>query len=167
MMDLCFTARTVTKQLIVNEIRWLTFQHNDSGQFTHAAILQLVKGIQRVLKQQYNPAGGSKSMLDLLNKNNKGPQANKTITAEDLLLASQSDAVDKSIKTGTIIVSKFTLQANAQHEANQQNIINQALIGAKEGVVDALSTLVGMDITDSVLRHTNVEYKYLDKYTLH
>ena len=59
---------------------------NDSGQYTHAAFTQLVKGIQRALKQQYNPAGGSNGMLDLLNQNNKGPKANKSTTAEDVLL---------------------------------------------------------------------------------
>ena len=79
-------------------------------------------------------------MLDLLNQNNKGPQAYTTTTAEDVLLASQSNAVDKSVKTGTTIVPDFTLQADAQHEANRQNIINQALIDAKEGVVEALTT---------------------------
>ena len=33
-------------------------------------------------------------------------------------------------------------------------------------MVEALTTLVGTDITNSVLRHTNGEYKHLDKYTL-
>jgi len=59
-----------------------------------------------------------KRHLDLLNQNKKGPQANKTITAEDVLLALQSNAVDESVKTGTIIVPKYSPQANAQHEAN-------------------------------------------------
>ena len=131
MTDSCFTAQTATKQLIIDEIRRLTFQRYASGQYTHAANTQLVKGIQQVLKQQYNPADGSKGMLDLLNQNNKGPQANKTTTADAVLSASQRDAVDESVKTGTIIVPKFTLQADAQHEANQQNIINQALIRKK------------------------------------
>jgi hypothetical protein len=106
-------------------------------------------------------------MLDLLNQNNKGPKANKSTTAEDVLLESQNNAVDKSVKRGNIIVPEFTLQAGAQHEANQQNIINQALIGVKEGVVKALTTLVGMDITDSMVCRANGEYKYLDEYTLH
>ena len=106
-------------------------------------------------------------MLDLLNHSNKGLQANKTTTAEDVLFASQSNTVNESVKTGTIIVPKFTLQADAQHEANQQNTINQALIGAKEGVVEALTTLVGTDITDSMACRSNGEYKNLDEYTLH
>ena len=85
MADTCFTARTATKQSIVPEIGWLSLRRNDSGQYTHAAITQLEKGIQRVLKQQYNPAGGVNGMLNLLNQNNVGPQANKTATAADIL----------------------------------------------------------------------------------
>jgi hypothetical protein len=32
------------------------------------------------------------------------------------------------------------------------NVINQSVIGAKEGVVEAVSNLVGSDITDAILR---------------
>ena len=85
MADTCFTARTATKQSIVTKIGRLSLQCNDSGQYTHAAITQLEKGIQQVLKQQYNPAGGVNGMLDLLDPNNVGPQANKTATAADVL----------------------------------------------------------------------------------
>ena len=96
MADTCFTARTTTKQLIVTEIGQLSLWRNDSRQYTHAAITQLEKGIESVLKQQYNPAGGSNGMLDLLNHNNKGPQANMTATAADLLRASKKEADNKS-----------------------------------------------------------------------
>ena len=81
--------------------------------------------------------------------------------------ASQSNAIDESVKTGTIAVTELTLRANAQYKANQRNIINQALIGAKEGVVEALTTLMGTDITNSVLLRANREYKGLGEYTLH
>ena len=72
MTDLCSTAQTATKQLIVLEIRQFMFQRNDSRQYTQAAIRQHVKGTQRALKKQYNPAGVSNGMLDILNHNNKG-----------------------------------------------------------------------------------------------
>jgi hypothetical protein len=117
MTDSCFTAQTVTKQLIIDEIRQLMFQRNDSRQYTHVAVTQLVKGIQQVLKQQYNPAVGSNSMIDLLNQNNKGPQANKTTTAEEVLCKLQNNAVDESVKTGTIIVPEFKLCADAKYKA--------------------------------------------------
>ena len=105
-------------------------------------------------------------MLDLLDCNNKGPQASNTTTAEDVLRSLQSEAVDEAVRTGTIIVPEFTLHANAQYEANQHNIINQALIGAKEGVVKALTTFVGKKIINTVLPCTDGDYKGLEKYTL-
>ena len=87
MADTCFTAQTTTKQSIVTKIGQLSLPRNDIGQYTHAANTQLEKGIQHVLKQQYNLAGRSNSMLDLLRHNNTGPQANKTSTAADVLHA--------------------------------------------------------------------------------
>ena len=92
MADKCFTAPTTTKQSIVTEIGRLSFRRNDRGQYTHAAITQLEKGIQQVLKQQYISARGANSMLNLLNPNNVGPQANKTATAADILWESKQEA---------------------------------------------------------------------------
>ena len=118
MADLCFTSYTATKQSIVTKIGQLSLQHNDSRQFTHSAITQLEKGIQRFLKQQYNPVGGSNGMLDLLNHNNKGPQANETTTASDVLKESQQEANNKSRSTGKTVTPKFTLHADTQDEAD-------------------------------------------------
>ena len=109
MADTCFTAQTATKQSIVTEIGQLSLQRNDSGQYTHAAIMQLEKGIHWALKQQYNPAGGINGMLDLLNPNNVGPQANKTATATDILHESKQEADDKAAQKGTAVTPKITL----------------------------------------------------------
>ena len=142
MADSCFAAQTTTKQSIVTEIGRLSLWRNDSGQYTHSAITQLEKGIQRVLKQQYNPAGGVNGMLDLLNPNNVGPQANKTATAADILRELKQEADDEAAQKGTAVTPKITLRSDAQEEADRRNIINQALIGAKEGVVWALTSQI-------------------------
>ncbi len=48
------------------------------------------------------------------------------------------------------------------------NIINQLVIGAKEGIVEALSKLVGSDITDAVLRTADgSNHKSIDDFTLY
>jgi len=133
----------------------------------HATITQLDEGIQRVLKQQYNPAGGANGMLNLLITNNVGLQANKTSTAADILRELKKEAEDKAAQTGKAVAPKIMFQSNAQEEANRRNIINQALIGAKNGVVEALTTFVGTDITDTVLHRADGDYKGLDEYTLH
>ena len=41
------------------------------------------------------------------------------------------------------------------------------MIGAKEGVVKAITTLVGTNITNSVLQTSNGDFKSVDNYTLH
>ena len=161
---LCALPSTTIKHAIVAKLGRLSLQSNGSGQYTNAAIMQLVKDIQQVLKQQYNPAGGSNGMLNLLDCNTKEPQANKNTTAEEILSKLQIEAVNESIKTGTIVAPEFTLHADAQYEANRRNIINQALIGAKEGVVEAVTKLVGTTITHSVFHHTNGKHKGLDEY---
>ena len=41
------------------------------------------------------------------------------------------------------------------------------MIVAKEGVVEAITTLVGTNITDSMLRTSDGTFKSMDDYTLH
>ena len=65
-------------------------------------------------------------MLNLLNLNNKGPQANMTATAADVLRASKKEADNKSAQKGTTVASKITLRLSAQDKADRHNIINQA-----------------------------------------
>ena len=57
-----------------------------------------------------------------------------------------------STTTGKTILPNFTTRTEAQEEADRLNIINQSVISAKEGVVEAVSKLVGSDITDAILR---------------
>jgi hypothetical protein len=81
MADLVFPARIAIRSQVANKIRRLSLPKNKSGQYTHANITQLKKGIERILKQQYNPARGDHRMLAILALSNYGPKANKTITA--------------------------------------------------------------------------------------
>ena len=52
--------------------------------------------------------------------------------------------------------------------ANRQNVLNQLVIGAKEGATDAINAKVGTRVTDTVLRTTDgTDYTSVDKYKLH
>ncbi len=55
--------------------------------------------------------------------------------------------------------------------ANKQtwlNVINQSVIGAKEGVVEAVSKLVGTNITDAILRMADgSNHKSIKDFTLY
>ncbi len=60
--------------------------------------------------------------------------------------------VDKlTTTTGKTIFPTFTTRTEAQEEANRLNVINQLVIGAKEGIVEALPKLVSSDITNTIL----------------
>jgi hypothetical protein len=167
MVDSVFTARVPIRSQVANEIEWLNLPKNKSGQYTHADITQLKKGIKRILKQQYYPAGGDHGMLAIIALNNYGPKANKTITATDVINMSKKKAEAESTTTGTTVHPKITSRADAQEEAERLNTNNQALIGAKEGVIKALTTFVSTDITNTILHRADGDFKGLDKYTLH
>ncbi len=48
------------------------------------------------------------------------------------------------------------------------NIINQSVIGAKEGIVEAVLKLVGTNITNAILRRANgSNHKSIDDFTLY
>jgi hypothetical protein len=166
-VDLVFTTRITIRSQVAKDIGRLSLPKNESGQYTHADITQLKKGIKRILKQQYNPARGDHKMLAILALNNYGPKANKTITAADVINMSKKEAEAESTMTGTTVHPKITSYADAQEEAKQLNTNNQALIGAKEGILKALTTFVGTNITDTILRRADGDFKGLDKYTLH
>ncbi len=70
--------------------------------------------------------------------------------------------------TGKTVLPTFTTQMEVQEEADQLNITNQSVIGDKEGVVEAVSKLVGSDITDTILQTPNgSDHKSIDNFTLH
>ena len=171
MAEACYTARATTKQQVLDGINKLSIQTNEHGQYTHDAILLLQKGIQRVLISQFNPSDPGKGMVKLLDDGDNiltRIQSTDAITAGSVLKSAKKRADDLSTTTGKTILPTFTTRTEAQEEADRLNIVNQSVIGAKEGVVEALSKLVGTDITDAILRTADgSDFKSIDDYTLH
>jgi hypothetical protein len=65
------------------------------------------------------------------------------------------------------VLPSITSQAEAQEEANGLNVINQLVIGAKEGVVEAITKLVGSNVTNAILRMANgSDHKSINNFTL-
>ncbi len=90
------------------------------------------------------------------------------ITAGSVLKSAKKCADELSTTTGKTILPTFTTQTEAQEEANRLNVINQSIIGAKEGVVEAVSKLVGSDITDAILQTADgSDFKSFNDYTLY
>ncbi len=74
-----------------------------------------------------------------------------TITA-NLVLKAVKNKVDAASKAAsTTITPTITSHLEAEEEAGRLNVINQSVISAKEGVVEAVTKLVGSTITNAVL----------------
>jgi hypothetical protein len=171
MAEACYTAWATTKQQVLDGINKLTLQTNEHGQYMHDAILLIQKGIQHVLVSQFNPSDPGKGMEKLLDNNNNiltQVQSTDAIPAGSVLKLSKKRADELLITTSKTVLPTFTTQTEAQEEANQLNVINQSVINAKEGVAEAVSKLVGSDITDAILRTANgSDHKSIDDFTLY
>ena len=90
------------------------------------------------------------------------------ITAGSVLKWAKKRVDELAVTTSKTVLPTFTTQTEAQEEANQLNIINQSVIGAKKGIVKAVSKLVGSDITDAVLQTADgSNHKSIDDFMLY
>jgi hypothetical protein len=95
-------------------------------------------------------------------------QSTNAITAGSVLKLAKKRADELSAMTSNTVLPTFTTQTEAQEETDRLNIINQSVIGAKEGVVEAVSKLVGSDITNAILRTADgSNHKSIDDFTLY
>jgi hypothetical protein len=170
MAEAYYTAWATMKQQVLNGINTLTLQTNKHGQYTHNAILLLQKGVQQVLISQFNPSNPGNCMVKLLdNGANILTQVKSTnaITAGSVLKTAKKRADELTTTTSKTILPTFTTQTEAQEEANHLNVINQLVIRAKEGVVEALTKLVGSNITNAILQTADgSDHKSIDDFTL-
>jgi hypothetical protein len=171
MAEACYTARATTKQQVLDGINKLTLQTNKHGQYTHDAILLLQKGIQRILVSQFNPSNPGNGIVKLLNNGDNiltRVKLTNVITAGSVIKSAKKRADELSTTTGKTVLPTFTAQTEAQEEANQLNVINQSVIGAKEGIVKAVSKLVGSNITNAILQTANgSDHKSINNFTLY
>jgi hypothetical protein len=171
MAEACYVALATTNQQVLNGINKWTLQTNKHGQYTCVAILLFQKGIQRILDSQFNQSNPGKGMIKLLNDGNNilvRVKSTDAIMAGSVIKSAKKGADILSTTTGKTILPTFTEQTKAQEEANQLNLINQSVIGAKEGVVKAGSKLVGSNITNAILRMADgSDHKSIDSFMLY
>ncbi len=168
MAEACYTARATTKQQVIKGIGKLALQMKEHGQYMHDAILLLQKGIRCVLSSQFKPSNPGKGMEKLLEDGTNlltDLKLTNAITANSVLKAAKAKADAASKAMSTMITPAITSQSEAQEEADRLNVINQLVISAKEGVVKAVTKLVGSNITNVVLRTANgSDHKSIDNY---
>jgi hypothetical protein len=95
-------------------------------------------------------------------------QSTDAITAGSVLKSAKKRADKLSTTTGKTVLPTFTTQTEAQEEADRLNVINQSVIGAKEGVVEVVSKMVSSNITVAILQTANdSNHKSIDNFTLY
>jgi hypothetical protein len=171
MTEVCYTTRATTKQQVLNGVNKLTLHMNKHGQYMHDAILLLQKGIWRVLISQFNPSNPGKGMEKLLKNDGNNlltlVKSTDAITASYVVKEAKNRADKFTALTGKTILPSITSRVKAQEEANQLNVINQLVIGAKEGVIEAITKLVGSNVTNTILQTTkSSDHKRIDDFTL-
>ncbi len=125
------------------------------------------KGIRRVLISQLNPSNLGKGMEKLLDDGNNLltlVKSTDAITAHFIIKQAKKWADKHTASTGKTVFPSITAQAEAQEEANQMNVINQLVISAKEGVVEAITKFVCSDVSDAILWMANgSDHKSINK----
>jgi hypothetical protein len=123
----------------------------------HNAILLLQKGVRRILQSQFNPSNPGKGMEMLLDTRDNQltlVKLTNVIMARSVLKKAKQNAEALSTSTGKTVLPIITTRAE-EEEADPLNVINQSVIREKEGGVEAITKLVGSDITDAILRTAN------------
>jgi hypothetical protein len=89
------------------------------------------------------------------------------ITASYVIKKAKNRAEELTASTSKTVLPSITSRAEAQEEADQLNVINQLVIGTKEGVVEAITKLVGSKVTDAILQMADgSNHKSIDDFTL-
>jgi hypothetical protein len=124
-----------------------------------------------VIISQFDPSNLGKGMEKLLNDGNNLLTLVKSadaITANSIVKEAKKQADKLTALTGKTILPSITAQAEAQEEASQLNVINQLVISTKEGVVKAITKLVGSVVTNAILRTANgSNHKSINEFTLY
>jgi hypothetical protein len=158
MSEACYTARATLRTQVRDLINELPLHRNENGQYQHDDIIVFMGGVERQLKGLYNPLQPGQGMADLLEEH---PNLLNKIKSTDMadattiLREAKDEAAKLSKSTGMTEKPAFETRGDAQDEADRRNYAYQAAIGAKEGAAEAITSKVGSDITDVVLRNSD------------
>ena len=86
---------------------------------------------------------------------------------KDVLAASRA-STNRSITDDRTVKPDIANNSDAQDEADRQNVFRITAIGAKKGIAEGITKIVGREITKPILRTTdNSSFKSVDQYQIH
>ena len=167
-----FKIRGETKASVQASIEALALVKNANGSYTHENAQIFKDEVGVILEAQfYNGDDGLHGMRVLLT----GAPANSLTTIKATSSATRATVLAAS-KEATVAISTtlapvepyIKTNADAQDEADRQNMYILEVVGAKKGVVAGVTTISGKEITGAVLHSVNsTTIKNVYKYTLH
>jgi hypothetical protein len=169
MADACFTARATTCDHVCTSIAKLALPITAGGQYNHEDATTFIAGIRRILRETYNPGDPGNGMDKLCVVSNAIAciKSTSAVTAKTVLDDAKHIAIAASTTSGTTIPPAIDMRSDAQDEADRLNLINQAVIGAKEGTDEAITKKVGTDVTDAILKTADgSNFKSIDDWQL-
>ena len=168
MADACFTAWTTTRDHVCEAIAKLALPKNANGQFNDDVATNFKAAVARVLKSTFNPINPGCGMSGRCMKTSDVAKITTTSVATIQLVLDDVAAKARAASTLTNTVSpSITTRSDAQEEADRINLLNQVVIGAKEGATEAITNKVGSDITDTMLKTADGSaFKGVDDYQL-
>ena len=152
-------------------------QEEQQWLYTHDDIVKVRETIEGKLNEVFLDHNTSLGMIKLLVKMNNAinmVKTNQLISVDNVINDAKKEAVTASAaarkkdKNADKVEPTITTREEANHEANQQNITNQTIVGTKEGITEVLKCLVGGDILDTVTKTADASRDMsIDSYTLH
>ena len=91
-----------------------------------------------------------------------------TINTKNRDVLAASKAATNLISTDAVTAEpEITTNRDAQDKTDRQNVFRLAEISVKEGIAEGITNIVGKDITNPILRTTDVsDLKYIDEYQI-
>jgi hypothetical protein len=169
MSEANYTARANAKANILSLAANISIQCNTNGRYTHDAAECFKNLFILQLGACYNdmqPSEGMHKLADDGNNTHTIIKSTNRVTADSILTEAKKEAALLKRQTNLDEKPCFETRAEAKVEADDRNYAIQATIGTKEGAAEAITNIVGSDITDNVLKHNDGSPKGVNKYRL-
>ena len=170
MGDEVWSVRRLNKLNAEEKLSPIKINKDETNRYTHDDATKFIKAIVKACEDMLNPLDRKNGMAKLfeqtVNEINK-ITSKDTYDYKDILRISKAEATAASRATGAVVPPDITDRANAQEEADRMTKLNQAVIGAKEGIISKLKEAVGDQVLAAELQEADGEPKGIDDISLY
>ena len=164
-----FRVRSDEQACVKAQMQEILINKNDVGGYEYNAVVTLIKQINRFLEQQLfeESADGMVGLGRKMPNTLTSYKSNVAIKKSDVKRQSIAEA-QAARSTNNIVAPKITTNADVQDQVDRQNTARLTAIGVKEAIASAITSIVGAQITNPILRTMDgSDFWTVDKYDLH